>query len=120
MKEYELDLTPAIYQVKGEKLWRNPCEICNKKFEEGEKVVEIAKGSYDGRMSYKRFCYKCFMKTLLMNFYEGLTDKKLRRVVDYSCKQIESILLYNEFENDHFIRTKNLAKIFDKKKCLEK
>lgn len=52
---------------------------------------------------------------LSFNNNELESDKKLRRYVDYSCKQIESVLLFNELENNKFVRTKNLAKIFDKK-----
>lgn len=79
--DYKREIQPAIWEVKGEKLWRNPCEICNKKFEEGERVVEVFKSAFKGSMSYKRFCYKCFMKALLMNFYEGLNDNQIKEEV---------------------------------------
>lgn len=64
-------LYPAVLLRKALGTEKNPCGLCNKKLTKDDDVVELWTGSYKGNNSYtKRFCKKCFMKVILLNFPE--------------------------------------------------
>lgn len=75
-------LRPAIYVCEASGREHNPCLICNKAFNKGEKIAEYFSGAFKSRASYtNRLCYKCFIKVLLHNFYEDLEDEQIKKEV---------------------------------------
>ena len=63
---------------------RNPCEYCGERVEINNKMVEIAKSSYNGNFSYERFHPLCFFEILVKELPELIEDD----VVSYVRKKV--------------------------------
>jgi len=76
----ENELYPAIRISKATGRELNVCCRCHKKFIKDDKIAELVTSAYKNNLSHtQRYCYRCFLKTLLSIFGELLTDRKLKK-----------------------------------------
>jgi hypothetical protein len=73
--EWKKHLYPAVLIGEASGRERNPCLFCNEGFKEGDKIISLFSSSYKNNTSYtNRFCHRCFLKVLLLNFPTLITD----------------------------------------------
>jgi hypothetical protein len=73
--EFEKYLYPAILIEKATGREKNPCLFCKSRFKEGDSIVELYSSAYKGNISYtNRFCSRCFLKVLMLNFPELISE----------------------------------------------
>jgi hypothetical protein len=95
MEKFEKNmLYPALFIVKASGKEKKHCLVCNEKFKEDEKIVELYSSNFKGKTSYSnRFHRKCFLKAIAVNFPEILNE-------DYFDNEFKSQILISKVEED--------------------